>query len=174
MLILKYVAKLLKALTSGESPKQLAGGLILGMVLGLVPFGNLISLFIIVLIILINVNVSMAILGFAVFKGIAYLLDPVFHDLGYQLLVNTPALKGIWTSLYNSPVFVLTNFNNTVVLGSFLISLVLLLPVFFLAKVGVVQYREKIHARVVKWKIIQIMKSTKLYSIYENIDNWRN
>ncbi len=174
MLIMKYLAKLLKALTSGESPSQLAGGFILGMIIGLLPGKSLLTLVVIILILIINVNVSMAILGFVVFSAFAFFLDPLFHNIGYWLLVNIDALKGMWTSLYNIPVVALTRFNNTVVMGAFLSSLVLLVPVYLLTKVGVVQYREKIHERVLKLKIVQVVKSSKFYSIYENVNSWRD
>ncbi len=174
MLIMKYLAKLLKALTSGESPSQLAGGFILGMIIGLLPGKSLLTLVVIVLILIINVNVSMAILGFIVFSAFAFFLDPLFHNIGYWLLVNIDALKGVWTSMYNIPVVALTRFNNTVVLGAFFSSLLLLAPVYLLTKVGVVQYREKIHERVLKLKIVQVVKSSKFYSIYENVNRWRD
>jgi len=174
MILLKYLSKLLKALKSGESPAQLAGGFVLGMIMGLTPFWNLHNLLIFILILIIRVNISMAILGFAVFSGFAYLFDPLFHSLGFWALVDVNALKSFWTSIYNTPVGALTNFNNTVVLGSLLISLILVLPVFLLTKVGVVQYREKIDAKVQKLKIVQGLKSSKLYSIYEKINEWRD
>ena len=174
MIFLKYLSKLLKALKSGETPAQLAGGFVLGMIMGLTPFWNLHNLVVFILILIIRVNISMVILGFAVFSGFAYLLDPVFHNLGFWALVDMNSLKNLWTSIYNTPIGALTNFNNTVVMGSLIISLVLILPVFFLAKVGVVQYRENIDAKVQKWKIVQIFKSSKLYSIYEKINDWRD
>ena len=174
MILLKYLSKLLKALKSGESPAQLAGGFVLGMIMGLTPFWNLHNLVVFILILIIRVNISMAILGFALFSGFAYLLDPLFHNLGFWALVDVNAFKNFWTSIYNTPIGSLSNFNNTVVLGSLIISLVLVLPMFFLTKVGVVQYREKIDTKVQKLKIVQVFKSSKLYSIYEKINDWRD
>ncbi|MBN2410072.1 TIGR03546 family protein [candidate division KSB1 bacterium] len=174
MIIIKYLSKLLKALKSGETPAQLAGGFVLGMIMGLTPFWNLHNLVVFIIILIIRVNISMAILGFAVFSGFAYLLDPLFHNLGFWVLVDINALKNLWTSFYNTTTGSLSNFNNTVVMGSLLISIVLVLPVFFLTKVGVVQYREKIDSRVQKLKVVKILKSSKLYSFYEKINNWRD
>jgi len=45
---------------------------------------------------------------------------------------------------------------------------------YFLVKHGVVLYREKIDARIQKWKIIQAIKSSKLYSLYQKISNLRD
>lgn len=169
MFILKLLGKLLKALSSGESPSQIAGGFILGMILGLTPFWSLHNLVVILLIIIIRVNISMAIFSWLFFSVFAYLLDPLFHSLGYWLLVDVTALKGLWTGMYNTSGLPLTRFNNTVVLGSLVSSLVLLAPMFFLAKKGVILYREKIHDRVQKLKIVKIVKSSGIYSLYKKI-----
>jgi len=173
MLILKYIAKLFKILRSAATPEQIAGGLILGMIPGLTPLGSLHNLVVLFLIIILNVNIAMAIFSFIVFSGIAYLLDPLFHDLGFFVLADITALKGMWTSLYNIPVFALSSFNNTVVMGSLLISILLLFPVFLLSKKGVLAYREKLDPRLQKLKIVQMVKGTKFYSVYDKISNWR-
>lgn len=166
---LELLAKLFKILRSGESPAQIAGGFILGMIPGLTPPMNLHNLLILILVIILNVNISSAIFAFILFSGIAYLMDPVFHSLGFYLLVDIPSLKGFWTTLYNTPVIGLSNFNNTVVLGSLIISILLLLPVYFLMKKFVVVYRERLDSRMQKLKIVQFVKGSKIYSFYEKV-----
>jgi hypothetical protein len=44
-----------------------------------------------------------------------------------------------------------------------------MLPVYFLVKIGVVNYREKIDVKIKNWKVIKYIKATKVYSIYEKI-----
>jgi len=85
-LILKYIAKLLKALASEASPSQIAGGMILGMIIGLTPITSFHNLIIVVLILILRVNIGMALLSFLVFSGVAYLADPLFHRFGIWLL----------------------------------------------------------------------------------------
>ena len=46
---------------------------------------------------------------------LGFIFDPVFHAIGLQLL-EAPSLRGLWTSMYNTPLVPYTNFNNTVVL----------------------------------------------------------
>jgi uncharacterized protein (TIGR03546 family) len=174
MLILKYLAKIIKILRSAASPNQIAGGFILGMVFGLTPLWSLHNLVIFILVVILNVNISMVIFSFVICSGFAYIFDPQFHDLGYYLLVDVSALKGLWTSMYNIPIIALSKFNNTVVMGSLVCSILLMLPVFFLVKFGVIAYREKIDARIQKLKIVQALKSSKLYGIYEKIRDWRD
>lgn len=167
-LILKYVAKLLKALSSEASPNQLAGGFILGMIIGLTPVLSVHNLLILVFIIILKVNIGMAILAFLIFSGIAYLADPLFHSFGIWILEND-GLQGTWTSMYNNEFWAITKFYNTVVIGSFISALVLCIPMFPLTKVGVVQYRKHIHEKVMKTKFAKALKGTKLYSVYQTV-----
>ena len=113
MFFLKLIGKLIKALTSGESPTQLAGGFILGMIVGLTPFWSLHNLIVMVLIILIRVNISMAIFSALLFGALAYLFDPLFHNFGYWLLVDVTALNGLWQAMINIPIVALFNLNTT-------------------------------------------------------------
>ncbi|MFC1725474.1 TIGR03546 family protein [candidate division KSB1 bacterium] len=171
MIFLKFLGKILKVLRDGPSPAQVAGGFVLGMFLGLMPFFNLYSLLIILVIFILNVNISAAVLGIMVFKLFAYLLDPVFHEIGYALLVKAGLLHNFWTSLYNLPVFPLTKFNNTVVLGSFVSAIVFTIPVYFLSRTGVVQYRGKLEPAVKNMKIVKIVQGSKIYDIYSRVKN---
>jgi len=168
MIVLKILSKLFKALRSNESPNQLAWGFALGMILGLTPFWNLHNFLVIVLIIILLVNASMAIAGFIIFSLFAFIFDPPFHSLGYALL-TTDGLRPLWLFLSTTPGLAWANLNNTVVLGSLIVSLVLIAPVYFFTKWWVQEYRDKIDARVSKLKIVQILKGSGLYRLYTKI-----
>lgn len=172
LLILKYVAKLLKALSSEASPGQIAGGFVLGMIIGLTPFFSFHNLIIAVLIIVLKVNFGMAILAFLIFSGIAYLADPVFHNFGTWLLENE-SYQSLWISMYDNECWAMTRFYNTVVIGSFISALILSVPMFPGVIVFVKQYRKHIHERIQKWKVVKALKGTKLYSIYETVSRVR-
>lgn len=171
-LLMRYIAKLLKALASEASPGQIAGGIILGMIIGLTPLSSLHNLFIVVLILVLKVNIGMALLSFTIFSGIAYLADPLFHTFGTRLL-KLDGLQNLWTTMYNMEWIALTEFYNTVVMGSLVTAVLLSIPAYFLAKWGVLQYREHIHARVQKMKIVKALKGTKLYSVYQTVNKVR-
>ncbi len=172
MLLLKYIAKLLKELSSEAEPSQLAGGFILGMIIGLTPVMSLHNLLIVVLILVLKVNIGMAILSFAVFSGVAYLADPAFHAFGVWMLENEN-FKGLWTSMYDNEWLAMTRFYNTVVLGSFVAAVILCVPMFPLTMVGIKQYRVHIHAKVQKLKIVKALKGSKIYSIYQTVNRVR-
>lgn len=166
---LEILAKIIKILRSAASPAQIAAGISFGMIIGLTPFWTLHNLVLIILLIILNINIGSALFAFVIFSGIAYLADPLFHSLGYFVLVDLTFLHGLWTALYNLPVIALSKYNNTVVTGSLIFSLILVTPVFFLTKKGVIYYRENIDTKMQKWKIVKIVKSSKIYSFYEKI-----
>ena len=169
MLILKFLSKLIMILRAGASPTQIAGGLTLGMFLGFMPLLNLYSLLVFLLLLILNVNLSMAIFGFTLFGLFSFLLDRTFHDIGYYLLVSVPALTEFWTTLYNIPLFPFTRFNNTVVLGSLVSALVLTIPLFLLARIGVIAYRAKIEPKLQQMKVFKAIQGSSLYQLYVKI-----
>lgn len=59
-----------------------------------------------------------------------------------------------------------TNFNNSVVLGSFLTWLVLLLPLYLLGRKGITVYRERYAPLVMQSKLYRALTASKLYNVY--------
>ena len=139
---------LLKHLHSDDTPGQVGAGLALGAILGLTPLLNLHNVVVLILIIMLRVSFSGALLGWLLFTPLGFAFDPLFDALGHRLLLETPALTGVWTTLYNTPVVPLTNFNNTVVLGSLAVAVALFLPLNALGRFGVRRYRAAVQAWV--------------------------
>jgi uncharacterized protein (TIGR03546 family) len=104
--------------------------------------------------------------GWALFVPVGFLLDPAFDWIGRTLLLETPALRPLWTALYNAPVVPLTSFNNTVVLGSLVFALVLWLPLFFAGRWGVARYRATVAERVKRSALYRMVTGSKLYNLY--------
>jgi uncharacterized protein (TIGR03546 family) len=168
---IEILAKLLKILRSAASPEQIASGFVIGMIIGLTPIWTLHNMILIIILIIVNINIGTAIFSFIIFSAIAYLADPLFHHLGYFLLVDITSLKSLWTYLYNVPLIALSKYNNTVVMGSLIVALLISLPAYFLSKIGVIYYRENIDSKMQKWKIVKAIKGSKIYSFYEKIRN---
>ena len=166
MLVLKFIQSLIKALHSDGTPGQLAAGLVLGSILGLTPLMNLHNAAVFGLIIILNVSFPAAMLGWALATPLGFVLDPLFDAAGRALLLDVTALRPLWTTLSNVPVFPLTNFNNTVVLGSLVTTLVLAVPLYYLARFGVERYRATVAERIKKSKIYQALTASKLYNLY--------
>jgi uncharacterized protein (TIGR03546 family) len=171
MIYLKILGKFIKVLRSGASPGQIASGFALGTILGFTPVNSLHNLLIVILIIILNVNITAAVLAFVLFTILAFILDPVFHTIGYTILVNISFLEPVWTWLYNVPVAPLTRFNNTIVIGSLIFALVLYIPNYLLFKWFVTRYRDSWNQKMDKWKIVKIFKGSKLIQLYIKIKN---
>ena len=169
MFWLKIVRDFFKILREGQSPAQVAGGFALGSIVGLSPSLTLQGLLVWLVIFALNVNLAAAFLAFTLFSLFAWLLDPLFHLLGYTILVDLSSLRDLWTALYNAPIAPLTRFNNTVVMGSFVASMLLALPIYAGMKRFVVAYRKHIGSKVEKWKLYQIIKKSALVRWYERI-----
>jgi uncharacterized protein (TIGR03546 family) len=164
--LVKLVQSIVKALHSDGTPGQVALGMALGAIVGLTPLMNLHNAVLLGLIIILNVSFPGAMLGIALFTPFGFLLDPLFDLVGRRLLVDTPALAPLWTSLANTPVVPLTNFNNTVVLGSVAVSLALLVPLYFGLRWGVARYRATIGERIRRSAWYKAVTASKAYNVY--------
>ena len=169
MFYLKFIRDFVNILRAGQTPAQVAGGFALGSILGLSPMLTLQGGVIWLILLVLDVNFSAAGVAITIFSLFAYLLDPLFHRLGYLILVDIGSFNGLWTWLYNAPIAPLTRFNNTVVMGSFVAAVALFVPIYAGMKHFVVAYRTHIHARLEKWKIYRILDRSKLIGWYRRI-----
>ena len=164
--LIKLIQSLFGALHSEGTPGQLAAGIVLGSFLGLTPIVNIHNAIIFAALVLLNVSFAGGMLGWAVFIPFGFLLDPLFDWIGHSLLL-APALRGLWTSWYNMPIVPLTNFNNTVVLGSFVFAVLLAVPLFFATRYGVTRYRATIGERVRQSKWYRAVTASRVYNVYK-------
>ena len=164
--LLKLIQSIIKTLHSEGTPGQVALGIALGSVLGLSPLMNVHNLLVFSAIVLLNVSFGGGMLGWALFVPVGFLLDPVFDRIGASLL-GAPSLRPLWTSWYNTPLVPYTNFNNTVVLGSVVAWLVLLVPIFFAARWAVARYRATIGERVRRSKLYKAVTASRVYNWYK-------
>ncbi len=167
MLWINLLKQIVAILQSEISPKQVAWGAALGMILGFAPVKCLQSYIFLIVILMLNVNMGAATLSTGIFAMLTLLLDPLADRIGYLLLVNTKSLTPFWTTLYNMPLVPFTRFYNTVVLGSFIISIVLILPVYFLTLKFIDYYRAHFKDKVAQWKIMKLFNVTSAFNIYD-------
>lgn len=163
--LLKLIQSIIKTLHSDGTPGQVAAGIALGSALGLTPLMNVHNLLVFSLIVILNVSFGGGMLGWMLFVPLGFLLDPVFHAIGLSLL-EAPSLRSMWTDWYNAPLVPYTNFNNTVVLGSVVGWVVLLVPIYFAARWGVARYRATIGERVRQSKLYQAVTASQVYNWY--------
>ncbi len=169
--MLTILAKIFKTLNSETEPFQISLALSFAMIAGLTPLWSLHNIVVLLLVLILRVNLTTFILGWLGFCGIAYILDPLFHVLGLHILTNG-TLHGLWIALYNSTLGRLSNFNNSILMGSLVISLVCFVPLFLLSNLAIKKYREHLLAWVRKSRIVQALKASKFYGIYQSVSDW--
>ena len=169
--MIKMIAKFLKVLNSETEPGQISLAFCFAMILGLTPLMSPHNLIIVLLMLLVRVNLSACILGWIFFSGIAYILDPLFHRFGVFLLTGK-ALEGLWTGLYNITLFRLAQFNNSVVMGSLVLCLILFIPLYLLSNQVIRKYRDHVLAWVQKTRFMQAFKANKIYKAYQAVSGW--
>jgi uncharacterized protein (TIGR03546 family) len=163
---LKFLQSLVKTLHSEGTPNQIAAGFALGAALGLTPILNLHNALVLLALALLNVSSGAGLLSMVVFIPFGFMLDPVFDRIGHALLIDAPSLRPLWTALDNTPILALAHLGNTVVLGSLLAWVVLALPIYLLARVGVLRYRSTIAPRIESSRLYHAVVGTQVYNVY--------
>lgn len=164
------LAKLLKALHSDAGPWSLAFGIMLGMIFGLTPlvkFHNLIVLFIVLFF---RVNLSTFLLAWGVFSVVALVIDPVMMNIGESILTSQ-SMQSTFTAFYNTGIGRISQFYNTLVVGSLAVSLALSPVVVLLSKFLIIKYRIHIMDWVDQWNVVQLIKGSRVYQIYQGMGN---
>ncbi len=170
--MLRLAAKFLAILNSEANPGQISLAFCFAMTAGLTPLFSLHNLLVMLLILILRVNLSAFIVGLLFFTGGAYLLDPVFHAIGLAVLTSD-SLQTFWTGLYNNAFWRITNFNNTLLMGSLLFSIATFVPFYFFSNLLINKYRDYILETVRKSKLMQAFRASKFYSIYEKVNQIR-
>jgi uncharacterized protein (TIGR03546 family) len=131
--MIAVLRKITRALVASNAPGQLAAGFTVGMMIGLVPKGNLIALSLCVLLFSMRCNKGLGFLAAVAFSFAGPLTGPFAHRLGLAVLSAKP-LQATYASLFNLPFGPWLGFNNTVVIGSLLIGAYVAYPVYWVSK----------------------------------------
>lgn len=168
-LLLKQLFNFLKLLNSDTGTNQLAIGLSLGLFLGFAPFISIQTLFVLAIVFIFRVQLGAAFLSAFFFKFIAYLFDQPAHHLGKAIL-EMDSLRPLFTTMYNMPIVPMTRFNDSIVMGSLVVSLILLPFAFFIFKKLILSYRATVVARFKNSKMWKAFAATKFYNWYLKYD----
>ena len=95
-------------------------------------------------------------------------LDPVFHQVGSSLLHNE-GLQATWTTMYNSMFWRIADFNNTIVMGSVVVSLLAFVPLLLISNFLIKQYRSHFLAFINNSKIAKFIQSSKLVTRFSSM-----
>lgn len=129
------VRRMVGTLLANDTPHQLALGFALGMVLGLMPKGNLVALSLCVLLFSLRVNRGLGLMAAIVFSFVAPLVDPFADKLG-NLVLTANGLQATYAAAFQLPLGPWIGFHNTVVTGALLVGVYLAYPVYWLTYVA--------------------------------------
>lgn len=161
--MIKTIARFIVALNANTRPAGLAAGAAVGLLLALVPGGNLlwIALFLVTFFLKINMAAQFLVMGLA--RLLVPLADPLLDRLGW-LVLTAPRLQGLLASLARMPVVPWTRFNDTVVMGGLVAGLALWLPAFLLFLLLVLLYRRTLREKVVNSRLGRAVARVPLVS----------
>lgn len=159
--MLTQIIKFIRVLGSEAEPIQISLAMALAMIVGFTPLLSLHNVPVILLVIMLRVNIASFLLAWVFFSAIAYLLDPLFHSLGLSLLQQA-SMQDTWTQMYNSTFWRVTHFNNTIVMGSLVVSLLAFIPMVLFMNVLIKRYRTHVVAYLKDSKIAAFLQNSKL------------
>jgi uncharacterized protein (TIGR03546 family) len=162
--MLTLFAKILKVLNSEDSPWQIGWAVGFGVLAGLLPFG-LLTIAILLVVCLFTINLSAFLVVWGVCGGLMLIFGDALEALTWQY-AQSPAFLEL---LASTEALQLLHLHHTLVLGAFVLGLLLLLPLGWLTTFLVTQYRVRVMQQVRKWKMVQILKASKLVQIYEKL-----
>jgi len=157
MNMIKPIVKLAVALNGNLRKEQIAAGFSWGLLLGLIPAGNVFWILLFVISFFFRHHHPSKMLVIAVLKLIPMIHAPLVDLVGWEVL-HIEALQDFYTTLYNMPFVPLTNFNNTLVAGGIVSGVVLWLPVFFLVSFLISLYRKTLSPKIRELKIVKSIK----------------
>lgn len=161
MFFLRPLRLLVRALIADNSPQQMALGLALGLMIGLVPKGNLIAISLMLVLSAVRVNLGVGMLTAFCTSWLGILVDPLTDQIG-RFLLRHDALQPFWTELYSLPVLPWTKFNNTVVLGSFVLGLILFVPAWRISLPLFRKYTPDYAEQIQRLKVGQVLLGTDI------------
>jgi uncharacterized protein (TIGR03546 family) len=132
--VLRPLRIIIQSLVAHDAPQQLAAGFALGMVVGLLPKGNLIAISLFVTLFSLRVNTGISLVAIVLFTWLSPLFDPFADKLGLAVL-SADSCQAVYASVYSWPLGPWLEFNNTAVMGSFLLGVYFFYPVYWFANV---------------------------------------
>ncbi|MDH5613007.1 MAG: TIGR03546 family protein [Gammaproteobacteria bacterium] len=166
--MITQIIKFLRVLASEAEPVQISMGIALAMVAGFTPLFSLHNVLVIFVLLAFRINLAAFLLALAFFTGLAYLLDPVFHNVGLFIL-QYAEMQATWTNMYNSIFWRVAHFNNTIVMGSLVATLLAFIPMVLILNFLIKRYRTHILVYLNNSKIVSWLQSSKLVTRFTSM-----
>ena len=172
MFLIKQIFALLRLLHSENGDRSIAIGVSLGFILGLTPVLSLQGAILLLILLLLRIQVAAALLSWLAFSFIPFFIP---HPLNYVggLALEASFLRPLWTFFYKAPVLPLSQFNNTIVMGGFIIGILGAPLIFKLSLFLVKKYRSSVGNYLSQTRFMKVLKGSKFYNWYTAYEqNW--
>lgn len=156
--MLVFFIKLFKAINSNSHPGEIAHAVCCGMILGFLPKDNALWYIITVFCLFLRIHKGAFVIFTLLFSLLAPLLDPLFDTIGYWFL-TLDFFRPTFSFLLDIPFVGFTKFNNTIVAGSILSSIVLYIPVYWLTRLFIKEWRTFLLPIVRKTKLVKMLSN---------------
>lgn len=173
-LLVKIIRKVIKLILDNDSPKQIAFGFSLGMLIGIGPSNIVYSLIIAFIITLLNVNITASLLGAFVFSLFNFLFFPIANQIGSFILIQKQILIPFWTLIHNTSILSWLNINNTLYLGSIILGFILIYPSYFLFLKFIHYFRSTLKEKLASSKLVKSLKASPLFKWLFKIKEFAN
>lgn len=172
MFLVKQIFALLRLLHSENGDKSIAIGVSLGFILGLTPVLSLQGVLLLLILIFCRIQVVAALLAWLAFSFLPLIIPQPLNYIG-SVILEASFLRPLWSMFYKAPVIPLSQFNNTIVMGGFVLGILgsplIYKSALFLTK----KYRGTIGSYLSNTKFVKVIKGSKLYNWYNTYEkNW--
>lgn len=156
-----YLLKFLKSLSSNSHPGEIAHAVCIGMMLGFLPKDNAFWYILTAFFLFVRINKASMLLFTLIFGLLAHNFDNLFDQFGFYIL-TLDTMEPIFSALLDIPFVSFTHFNNTIVMGSFISSIIAYIPLYLISRVFIKYWRAFIAPAVRKTKLITFLSKIPL------------
>lgn len=155
--MLKSISRFFAAINGYQRPGELAAGAACGVVLGVLPGGNASWWILFILFALVKINKGAMILVMLLCMWLASGLDPLLHNLGYEIL-TLESLNPLFSRMASMPLVPLTRFNNTLVMGGLAAAIPLWIISYGVFRMVVKLYRSYVRDTIIRPRLLPWIK----------------
>ena len=155
--------RVVAVLVANDSNGQIAAGVAIGVVLGLLPKATLLALLFGVLLAALRVNRAAGLAAAGLTAYVAPSIDSFTHALGEKVL-TAPSLQPLLAWCYDAPLGPWIGFHNTIGCGSLLLGMYLTYPAYVTTKAAVIRLRPAAVAFIQRYRLARVLLGSDLTS----------
>lgn len=159
------IRNFVKGILKEKDPRSVGLAFAFGFMLGLIPKNNLTAQLIFIFALIFKINIPFFFLSTILFSYLSFMTDKLTDPIGYFILTNK-AFENIFVWMYNAPIIPWSDFNNTVVMGGFIVGIVLFYPIYFFSKRIAERYFLDLAKKLAENRVVKLLKISWLFDWY--------